>query len=217
MAEFVTIEAEARPRAGKGAARATRRAGKVPAVLYGAGAPPELLALDPRAVLREIQRGGWRSRLYQVSRNGETTRALIRDIQFHPVTDQPIHVDFQRLAAGEAVRVAVAVHVVNEGQSPGLKRGGVLNLVRHAVDVYCDPEKVPAFFEADVSGLDINDNLRWSDLKGTGDCRPTIVDRDFVILTIAPPTRAQEAAEGAAEAQAQAPAPAAKGQPAKKG
>lgn len=217
MAEFVTIEAEARPRAGKGAARATRRAGKVPAVLYGAGAPPELLALDPRAVLREIQRGGWRSRLYQVSRNGETTRALIRDIQFHPVTDQPIHVDFQRLAAGEAVRVAVAVHVVNEGQSPGLKRGGVLNLVRHAVDVYCDPEKVPAFFEADVSGLDINGNLRWSDLKGTGDCRPTIVDRDFVILTIAPPTRAQEAAEGAAEAQAQAPAPAAKGQPAKKG
>ncbi len=217
MAEFVTIEAEARPRAGKGAARATRRAGKVPAVLYGAGAPPELLALDPRAVLREIQRGGWRSRLYQVSRNGETTRALIRDIQFHPVTDQPIHVDFQRLAGGKAVRVAVAVHVVNEGQSPGLKRGGVLNLVRHAVDVYCDPEKVPAFFEADVSGLDINDNLRWSDLKGTEDCRPTIVDRDFVILTIAPPTRAQEGAEAAAEAQAQAPAPAAKGQPAKKG
>lgn len=220
MAEFITIEAEARSRAGKGAARATRRAGRVPAVLYGAGEPPELLALDPRAVLREIQRGGWRSRLYTLVREGRVSRALIRDIQFHPVTDQPIHVDFQRLAAGQPVRVAVAVHVLGEGQSPGLKRGGVLNLVRHAVDVYCDPEKVPAFFEADVSGLDINDNIRWSDLKGTGDCRPTITDRDFVILTIAPPTRGQETAEGAEAAAAPAApakAPAAKPQAARKG
>jgi|BEDMetMinimDraft_2_1075160.scaffolds.fasta_scaffold02880_4 large subunit ribosomal protein L25 len=221
MAEFVTIEAEVRLRAGKGAARATRRVGKVPAVLYGAGEPPELLALDPRTILREIQRGGWRSRLYTLTREGRTTRALMRDIHFHPVSDQPIHVDFQRLAAGQPVRVAVAVHVVGEGQSPGLKRGGVLNLVRHAVDVYCDPEKVPAFFEADVSGLDINDNIRWSDLKGTADCRPTIVDRDFVILTIAPPTRGAEAAEGAEAAAAASAAPAAKApakaQPAKKG
>ncbi len=209
MANFVTIEAEARARAGKGAARATRREGKVPGVIYGAKESPSLIALDPRLVVREIHRGGWRSRLYEISVAGARTRALIRDVQFHPVSDTPIHVDFQRLAAGEEVRVAVAVHVLNDGISAGIKRGGVLNIVRHTVDVYCDPEKVPEYFEADLGALDINDNVRWSDLKGTGDCRPTIVDRDFVILTIAAPTKVAETAEvveGAAAPAAAAPA-----------
>ena len=209
MANFVTIEAEARARAGKGAARATRREGKVPGVIYGAKESPSLIALDPRLVLREIHRGGWRSRLYEISVAGAKTRALIRDVQFHPVNDAPIHVDFQRLAAGEAVRVAVAVHVKNDGISPGVKRGGVLNVVRHTVDVYCDPEKVPEYFEADLAALDINDNVRWSDLKGTEHCRPTILDRDFVILTIAAPTKAAETAEvaeGAAAPAAASPA-----------
>src|SRR5690349_19020024 len=109
MANVVTIEAEARERAGKGAARATRRAGKVPAIVYGAKQTPSLIALDPRMVLREMGRSGWRSRVYEIKLNGGSTRALIRDVQFHPVTDKPEHVDFQRLAAGEKVRVAVAV------------------------------------------------------------------------------------------------------------
>src|ERR1700733_12985422 len=140
MANVVTIEAEVRARSGKGAARATRRAGKVPAVIYGAKQAPTLIALDPREVMRELVRGGWRSRLYEVKVGGATTRALIRDVQFHPVSDKPEHVDFQRLAAGEAIRVAVRIVFLNEATSPGLKRGGVLNVVRHTVEVLCDPD-----------------------------------------------------------------------------
>jgi large subunit ribosomal protein L25 len=205
MADFTTIEAEARERAGKGAARATRRAGKVPAVVYGAKQAPTLIELDPRAVMREITRGGWRSRLYEIKLAGaETARALIRDVQFHPVSDKPEHVDFQRLAPGERIRVAITVHFLNEATSPGLKRGGVLNVVRHAVDCMCDPDHVPAHLEADLGTLDINDNVRWSDLKGIEGVRPMITDRDFVIATVAAPTKAADApaAEGAAPAAA---------------
>ena len=210
MASFTTLEAEARERAGKGAARATRRQGKVPAVIYGARQAPTLIALEPRAVLREIHSAGWRSRLYDLKVGGESTRALIRDVQFHPVTDAVEHVDFQRLALGEKVRVAVAVQFLNEATSPGLKRGGVLNVVRHSVECFCDPENVPAHFDADLGGLDINDTVRWHHLTGTEGIRPTIIDRDFVIATVAAPTKITEvvAAEGAAPAAA-APAKAA--------
>jgi large subunit ribosomal protein L25 len=207
MANFELIEAESRSRAGKGVARATRRAGKVPAVVYGAKQDPALIALDPRIVMRELKRGGWRSRLYEIQVDGQKTRALMREVQFHPVTDQPEHVDFQRLAAGERVRVSVAVVFLNDTTSPGIKRGGVLNVVRHSVEVACDPDNIPEKFEADLGALDINDNIRWTDLKGTGDARPTILDRDFVIATVAPPTVSAEAqAESAAAAAAAAPA-----------
>ncbi len=221
MANYTTIEAEARERAGKGAARATRRAGKVPAVIYGAKQTPALIALDPRQVMRELVRGGWRSRLYEVSVDGATTRALIRDVQFHPVSDKPEHVDFQRLAAGQPIRVSVAVAFLNEATSPGLKRGGMLNVVRHSVEVLCDPDHVPEHFEADLSALDINDNVRWSDLKGAGSAKPTIADRDFVVATVVSAAKMADvpAAEGAAPVAA-APAkgkaaPAAKAAPAK--
>jgi len=211
MANVVTIEAEARARAGKGAARATRRAGMVPAVVYGAHQAPSLIALEPRAVLRELQRPGWQSRLYEIKTNGDATRALIRDVQFHPVSDAPQHVDFQRLAPGEPIRVAVPVRFENEGLSIGLKRGGVLNVVRHAVEVYCDPEQIPEVFTANLADLDFNDNVRWHDLKGTQHVRPAIIDRDFVVATVAPPTKALEAAAepGAAAAAPGAAAPAA--------
>jgi large subunit ribosomal protein L25 len=174
----------------------------VPAVIYGAHQPPTLIALEPRAVLREIHRAGWRSRVYDIKLGSDSTRVLFRDVQFHPVTEALEHVDFQRLAAGEKLRVAVAVRFLNEAASPGLKRGGVLNVIRHAVECYCDPDHVPAFFGADLAALDINDNVRWSDLKGTEGIRPTIIDRDFVIVTVAPPTKVAEAvvAEGVAAA-----------------
>jgi large subunit ribosomal protein L25 len=232
MANYVTIEAEARARAGKGAARATRRAGKVPAVIYGAKQEPTIIALEPRTVLKELQKGGWRSRLYELKLAGESHRALMRDVQFHPVTDAPEHVDFQRLAPGEFIRVAVAVHYLNDATSPGLKKGGVLNVVRHTVEVFADPDHVPSFFEADLGTLDIAANIRWHDLKGTEGVRPTAKEHDFVVATIAPPTKSAEvpAAEAAAAAApaaapakgkapakgaAPAPAPAAKA-PAKK-
>lgn len=222
MANFETIQAEGRARAGKGVARATRRAGKIPAVIYGAKEEPTLIALDPRVVMRELKRGGWRSRLYEIDIGSDKTRALMRDVQFHPVTDQPEHVDFQRLAPGESVRVAVQVVFLNESISVGLKRGGVLNVVRHSVEVLCDPDRIPDRFEADLGPLDINDNIRWHDLRGTEDTRPSITDRDFVIATVAPPTVITEVSveptaatpaaptKGAASAKAAPAKPAAK-------
>ena len=192
MANFVTIEAEARERAGKGAARASRRAGMVPAVIYGAKQAATLIQLDPRIIVRELMRGGWKSRLYEINVAGAPARALMREVQFHPVSDKAIHVDFQRLAPGERIRVAVTVQFQNEATSPGLKKGGVLNVVRHSVEVLADPESVPDFFQADLAALDISDNVRFGDLTGTEGVSPVITGRDFVIATVAPPTKGAE-------------------------
>ncbi len=137
--------------------------------------------------------------------DGASTKALIRDVQFHPVSDAPEHVDFQRLAAGEQIRVAVPVHFENEGLSSGLKRGGVLNVIRHAVEVYCDPDHIPEHFTADLSGLDFNASVRWSDLKGIEGTRPVITGRDFVVATVAPPTKMTEATAETPAAVAAAP------------
>ncbi len=218
MANIVSIEAEARARAGKGAARATRRAGKVPAAVYGGHQEPSLIALDPRVVLRELHRPGWQSRLYEIKVGDTPARALIRAVQYHPVSDAPQHVDFQRLAPGEPIRVTVPVHFENDLLSPGLKRGGVLNVVRHAVEVLCDPDNIPEQFTANLDGLDFNDNVRWHDLAGRENVRP-VVDRDFVVATVAPPTKIEAAAaEAGAAPAAAAPAKAAAAKaPAKKG
>jgi large subunit ribosomal protein L25 len=199
MANVVTMEAETRARAGKGAARATRREGKVPGVIYGGKQEPDLIALEPRAVLRELHRAGWQSRLYEMQIGAAPVRALIRAVQFHPVTDSPIHVDFQRLIPGERVKVQVPVHFENDGISPGLKRGGMLNVVRHAVEVYCDPDQIPDQFTADLGALDFNDAVRWNDLKGTENMR-AVIDRDFVVATVVPPTKMEEVAASAAVA-----------------
>jgi large subunit ribosomal protein L25 len=209
MASVVSLEAEARERAGKGGARATRRAGKVPAVIYGAREEAGLIALDPRAVVRELHRPGWQSRVFELRTSASSVRALIRDVQYHPVSDAPQHVDFQRLVPGQTVRVAVPVHFENEGLSVGLKRGGVLNVIRHTVEVYCDPEQIPEQFNADMTGLDFNDNVRWHDLKGTEGMRPVIMDRDFVVATVAPPTRITEVAAEPTAAATTTPAVAA--------
>jgi large subunit ribosomal protein L25 len=215
MATDTILEAEARERAGKGAARATRRAGMVPAVIYGAHQPPSLISLDPANVMREVHRKGWRSRIFDVKLGGESARVLMRDVQFHPLTDAVVHVDLQRLAAGEKVRVSVAVRFINEGACPGLKRGGVLNVVRHVVECYCDPDQVPDSFSADLTGLDINDNLRWSGLTGNEGIRPAITERDFVVVTVAAPTKSAESVTAdAAAAPTAAAAPVAAAAPA---
>jgi large subunit ribosomal protein L25 len=201
MANVVTIEAEARARAGKGAARATRRAGRVPGVIYGARQAPSLIALDPRAVLRELNRPGWQSRRYEIKMSGDATQALIRDVQYHPVSDAPEHVDFQRPAPGEPIRVSVPVHFENDGLSPGLKRGGVLNVIRHTVQVYAMPEHIPEQFTANLANLDFNDAVRWEDLGGTENTRPAVA-RNFVVATVAPPTKQAEVAVEATAATA---------------
>src|SRR5215469_9852297 len=208
MANAVTMEAEARTRAGKGAARATRREGKVPGVIYGAHQAPSLIALNPRAVMRELHRPGWQSRLYEITISGDATQALIRDVQFHPVSDAPEHVDFQRLAPGERIRVSVPVHFENDGLSPGLKRGGVLNVIRHTVEVYTLPENIPEQFTANLADLDFNDAVRWEDLHGTESTR-SVIGRNFVVATVAPPTKQAEVSAEPTAAAAPTAAPAA--------
>lgn len=205
MANVTTIEAEARERAGKGAARATRRAGMVPAVIYGAKEAPTICQLDPRIIMRELHRGGWRSRPYQLSvGGGNTVRALMREVQLHPVSDKPIHVDFQRLAAGEKIRIAVSLHFEGEATSPGIKRGGLLNVVRPAIEVLADPETVPEYFTVDITQLDINTSIHWSDLKGTDGVQPVGITAETTLATITPPVKAAEVATDATAAAAPA-------------
>ena len=228
MVQTIRIEAEARERAGKGAARATRRQGLVPAVIYGAKQEATLIALDPRDVMKELQKGGWQSQLYEVALKdcgaadggapdggGKVERTLMRDVQFHPVTDRPLHVDFQRLAAGQQIRVRVPVQFLNEGTSPGLKAGGVLNVVRREVEVMADPDAVPEAFEIDLAEAGIGDSLRWSAVKDTFGTK-AVLDRDFVVATIAAPTVQEEVAPPPAPAAPAAPAKAAAKAPAKK-
>ncbi|WP_424137776.1 50S ribosomal protein L25/general stress protein Ctc [Roseomonas chloroacetimidivorans] len=192
MVQTIRIEAAARERAGKGAARATRRGGMVPAVIYGAKQEAILLSLDPRDVMKELHKGGWQSHLYEVAvADAAPVRCLMRDVQFHPVSDQPIHVDFQRLAAGQKIRVRVPVVLLGEDVSPGIKAGGVPNLVRRDLEVLADPDNVPERFEVDVSSAGIGDTLRWSAVKDAQGATPTIA-RDFVVVTIAPPVVVEE-------------------------
>jgi large subunit ribosomal protein L25 len=204
MVQTVRIEAVARERAGKGAARATRREGLVPGVIYGAKQGATLIALDPRVVMKEVSKGGWQSHFYEVAvQDGPTERSVMRDVQFDPVTDRPVHVDFQRIAAGARLRVRVPVVFLNEGISPGLKAGGVLNVVRREVEVMADTDNVPEHFEIDLAEAKIGDGLRWSAIKDNFGARPTIAGRDFMVASIAAPTKEAEAApaaEGAAAA-----------------
>lgn len=216
MVQTVRIEASSREQAGKGAARATRRAGRVPAVIYGAKQEATLIALDPRDVVKELQKGGWQSQLYEVAvQGGGTERTLMREVQFHPVTDRPLHVDFQRLAPGQLIRVRVPVQFANEGTCPGIKAGGVLNVVRREVEVMADPDNVPEGFEIDLAEADLGDSLRWSAVRDTFGTKAAI-DRDFVVATIAAPTVQEEEAPPPAPAAPAAPAKAAAKAPAKK-
>lgn len=201
MVQTIRIEAVARGRAGKGAARATRREGLVPGVIYGAKREATLVAFDPRVIMKEMHSGLWQSHVYDVEvKDGPTERALLREVQFHPVKDTPVHVDFQRLAPGARIRVKVAVVFLNDDTCPGLKEGGVLNVVRRELEVLVDPEAVPETFEVDLAEAKIGDSLRWSSVKDQGGAKPVIQNRDFVVATIAPPTVIEEVAPVAAPA-----------------
>ena len=147
-----------------------------------------LVALDPRLIVREMHRGGWRSHLYEVKTGGVTERALMRDIQLHPVSDKPIHVDFHRIAAGEPVHVAISVAFTGADDCVGIKRGGTLNVDYHSIEVSADPDRIPEHLEADLSGLVVGDIIHWADLKGTEGLTLLHHEPDMVIATIAAPT-----------------------------
>ena len=206
MVETVKIAAQPRDRAGKGAARAVRRSGRVPGVVYGDGQSPDLISLDPRDVEREMRKTGFYTRLFELEIGGRGVRALARDVQLHPVTDKAEHVDFMRVSDTTRIRVAVPVRFLNADKAPGIKRGGVLNVVAHDIEVYCSITTIPKTIEVDLAGLDINDSVHIGSINLPEGVRPTI-GGDFTVAAIGAPTvmrSDEEAAEAAAKAAAAA-------------
>jgi large subunit ribosomal protein L25 len=205
MTENANLHAEVRERAGKGAARAVRRAGRVPGVVYGGKKEPLLVSLDPRDIRRGLDAGTFFATIYTLSVGKDTERVIPRDVHMHPVKPLPQHVDFMRVTSDTRITVDVPVHFLNEEECPGLKRGGVINVVRYNVEVVCGIDNIPQGFDIDLTGLDIGDSIHASKLVLPEGVRLTITDRDFTIATVAAPTVVSEE-ETAAEAAAAAPA-----------
>jgi len=213
MAPTSTLKAEVRDRVGKGAARAVRRQDKVPAVIYGDRKPPLPIVLPQREMTQRLYAGGFLTHLVEIDVNGETIRAIPKDYQLDPVRDFLIHVDFLRVGEGARLTLDVPVHFTNHPFSPGLKRGGVLNVVRHAVEMVVPADAIPEFIEVDLTGLDIGDSVHISAVTLPEGAAPTIRDRDFTIATIAgAAAMLPEVVEGEAIAEGAA-AEAAEGEP----
>ena len=188
MNDQALIDALPREPRGKGGARALRREGRMPAIVYGGGGEPLCVSLDHNLLEREINQRGFFARLYDLKVGDDTIRVLPRDVQVDPVTDAPLHIDFIRYVAGTAMAVSVEVRFEGQEESEGLKRGGVLNIVRHEVELLCPLEAIPEFIVANVAGREIGDSIHISDIDLPEGVSPTITDRDFTVATIAAPT-----------------------------
>lgn len=184
MAEWIEMSATARERVGKGTARAARRQGFVPAVIYGDNKPPVSILVERRELWRYISTGQFLNTLFAIKIDGSAARVIPRDVQLDPVRDFPMHVDFLRLGAGARISVEIPVNFINDEESPGLKRGGVLNIVRHTIELRCLAEAIPENLEADLTGLDIGDTLHVSAISLPEDVELTVTDRDFTVATI---------------------------------
>jgi large subunit ribosomal protein L25 len=187
MSETFTLPAETR-RAGKGASRALRREGRVPAVVYGGNDEVLAIHVEAKELVRQLGTGHFFNSIVEVEVGGAKVRTLPKDVAFHPVSDRPLHVDFLRLAANGKVHVEVPVHFANEAASPGLKRGGVLNIVRHELELVCDADSIPDEISIDVTGLDIGDSIHISHVTLPAGSASAITDRDFTIATIVAPS-----------------------------
>jgi large subunit ribosomal protein L25 len=199
------LSAQSRSGVGKGAARALRRQGLVPAVIYGDKKPPLPISISYNDALKRIYSGGFLSHVITLDVDGEKYQVIPRDYQLDPVKDLPVHVDFLRVGAGSLITVEVHVTFVNEAASPGLKRGGTLNIVRHTVELACPADAIPEQVEVDLSGLDINDSIHISSVKLPAGVKPTIA-RDFTIATIVAPSGLKsEGSAAAGEAAGETP------------
>ena len=192
MKTAVNFDAEKREEAGKGAARALRRQDKVPAILYTHGEEPVKLTLPLKEMTLAYKKGGFMSRLVSIQLDGKTHQAIPREVQTHPVTDKIEHADFQRVTAGEKLKVSVPVRFLGAEKSAGLKRGGVLNIVRHELELYSTPEHIPAAIEIDISAMEIGDSLHINDVRLPEGATPTITSRNFTIATIAGRAKEEE-------------------------
>jgi large subunit ribosomal protein L25 len=204
MAEAIELKAWARAGTGKGGARGVRREGRIPGILYGGKEEPQSIALETKQISKQIQTGHFQSTIFMLDIEGTKTRVIPRGVQLDPVRDFPIHVDFMRLAKDALVTVDVPVHFLNEAASPGLKRGGVLNIVRHDIPVRCPADAIPDHFDVDLTGLEIGDSIHISAIALPERVTPTVTDRDFTVATIV--GRASDEAPGAAAAEGAEPA-----------
>jgi large subunit ribosomal protein L25 len=202
MAQFSEIKAAVRARAGTGTAREVRRQAGVPAVIYGDGGAPQNIALQSNELVNLMNRGRFLSTVIELEVDGAKMQVIPREVQLHPVNGKLIHVDFQRVSPGSRIRVSVPVRFVHEALSPGLKRGGVLNIVRHEVEVTCPADAIPEVFEFSLEGLEIGRSIHISAITLPPGVKPTIQGRDFTVATIAGHRVEDEAAPGAAGAPA---------------
>ncbi len=201
MSNAYELKAEAREQVGKGSARAVRRDGKVPAVIYGDKQPPLAIALSYKEIYYKIHGGGFLTTVATIDVDGKKIQVLPKDYQLDPVRDFPVHVDFLRVGKDTEVNVAVPVHFINHEQSPGLKRGGALNVVRHEVEFHCPANAIPESITVDLTGTEIGDSIHISSVKLPAGVKPVISDRDFTVATIAGSAAARS------EEDAGAPAP----------
>ncbi len=217
MTQPTIITAELRERAGKGTARATRRAGNIPAVLYGNKQPPVLLAIHAKELEALSRKSGFFTKLFELKVGKDTFPALARDAQRDPVSELLVHVDFLRIDTKTRIRVAVPVKFINSEKSPGLKRGGVLNIVAHTIDVWCAANRIPESFPVDVAGLEINDSIHAS-MLALPEGVELMSEEDFTVATIAAPSAIRsemhDKADAAPAAAAAAATPAAGAKPA---
>lgn len=195
MSDQLTLSAETREGVGKGASRALRNSGRVPAVIYGNNQDPLAIHVEEKALVKALMSGHFFNATIEVVAGDTTTVTLAKDVAFHPVTDRPMHVDFFRIGKDSKVTVEVPVIFTNEDASPGLKKGGVLNIVRHEIELICDANNIPEEIEIDMTGYDVGDSIHISAVKLPSDVSVTITDRDFTIATVVAPS-ALKSSEG---------------------
>ena len=188
MSTIRTLKIQARERTGTGGARAARRDGLVPGIVYGGKGEPLAIAIEVRELDKAIAAGRFSSTLFEIDVAGAKLRVVPRAVQFHPVTDRPIHFDLMRLEAGSKITVSIPVRFINQETSPGLKRGGVLNIVRHDLELVCDADKIPDEIAIDVTGFDVGDSIHISHVTLPKGVESAITDRDFTIATIVAPS-----------------------------
>ncbi len=184
MSSNIVLTVDVREGTGKGAARAARREDLVPGVLYGGKLGPVAINLRGNEIRKALLTGKFISHMMELEHEGKRQQVIARDIQFHPVSDAPLHIDLFRVDEDTKIDVEVTVHFTNEEKSPGMKRGGVLNIVRHAVELNCPAGSIPEFIEADLTGLNIGDTIHMSSITLPKGVKPTITDRDFTVATL---------------------------------
>jgi len=201
MATVKELKATARPAGGKGAARAERRAGRVPGVIYGNNQPPVTISVEDAELRQRILAGRFLTTIYDIDLEGKKHRVIPRDFHLDPVRDFPIHVDFMRLGEGATIRVSVPLHIQNAEAAPGVKRGGTINIVTHSIELECSVDNIPQYIEADVSSLEISHSLHLSDVKLPKGVR-SLSREDATLVTIVPPSGYAEEIKAAAAAAA---------------